>query len=111
LEDRRYRNVPDVDRYIDLIDACGLAEAESETISPSMLVTEMILMQLRLIEGMAIAAFRKRTGHDAIELFGETLERLAEMGLLTVSDTHIALTRRGRLLSDSVMAELAAATE
>jgi oxygen-independent coproporphyrinogen-3 oxidase len=111
VEGRRYRNIADVDRYIHLMDAFGLAEAESEEVSPSMLVTEMILMRLRLIEGMSIEVFRKRTGRDAIEVFGETLERLAEMDLLTVSETHIALTRQGRLLSDSVMAELVAATD
>lgn len=109
IDGRRYKNVSDVDEYIRLIDAQGHAEDESEIIDSPMLVTEMIMMQLRLIEGLSIAAFRERTGFDPVALFGDALDRLATLGLLTVSDTHIALTRRGRLVSDPVMADLAAA--
>ena len=107
----RYRNVPDERRYVNMINQSGDAETESETIDTSTLIHEMILMQLRLVEGICLAAFRRRIGVDALALFAEPLRRLTEIGVIGVSDTHLALTRKGRLVADAVMTELAVASE
>ncbi|MGB2984338.1 MAG: radical SAM family heme chaperone HemW [Phycisphaerae bacterium] len=109
INGRRYKNVADVDAYIRMIDKLGHAEAESEIVDTQMLMTEMIMMQLRLVEGLSIASFRQRTGADPLTLFADVLAQLTDLAFVTVSDTHIALTRQGRLLSDAVMAELVAA--
>ena len=106
IDGRRYKNVADVDEYVRLMDSRGHAEAESEVVDAQMLITEMIMMQLRLVEGLSVAMFRERTGADPLTLFGDVLNRLTGQGFITVSDTHIALTRQGRLVSDAVMAEL-----
>lgn len=111
LDGRRYKNVAHVAGYIRMVDEHGHAEAESEAIDTETLITEMIMMQLRLIEGLSIEAFRRRTGLDPIALFAQTLDPLTDRGLLTVSETHIAFTRRGRLVGDAIMAELVAAFE
>jgi oxygen-independent coproporphyrinogen-3 oxidase len=108
---RRYRNVADVDAYVRLIEEQGLAEAESETITREMLAIEMILLQLRLVEGMSIPAFAACTGANPVALFGATLDRLVESGQATVSKDQIALTRSGMLVSDAIMAELACACD
>ena len=108
---RRYKNVADVNGYIRAIDEHGHAEAESETIDTPMLITEMVMMQLRLLEGLSIEVFRRRTGLDPVALFGAALEKFKQQRVLTVSDTHIALTHRGRLFSDAVMRELVLASE
>ena len=94
-----------------MMDAQGHAEAESEIVQGETLVLEMILMQLRLNEGLSMAKFRRRTGHDPVVLFGETLDRLCELGLLTTTDERLALSRAGFLRANYVMAELAAAVE
>jgi len=106
---RRYKNVADVTRYIEMIDTMGVAEVESEQIDNRMLITEMIMMQLRMTEGLSLSDFRKRTEMDALELMGLTIGRLEREKLITVSDTHIALTQSGRLVADSVIVELASA--
>lgn len=111
LDGRRYKNVADIDEYIRRIDADGHAEAESEIVDTRMLATEMIMMQLRLVEGLSIEAFRRRVGVDPVARFGKALERLVELGHVTVTDTHIALTRTGRLISDAIMAELEASCD
>ena len=80
-----------------------------ETLDTSTLVTELIMMQFRLVEGLSLASFRMHTGLDALELFDPALTRLVEQGLLTVSSTHIALTLKGLLLADAVITELAGA--
>lgn len=109
VDGRRYKNVADVGGYIRAIDTQGHAETESETIDREMLATEMILMQLRLLEGLSIEAFRGRVGIDPATAFGEALGQMVELGFVVITATHIALTREGRLVSDAVMRELASA--
>ena len=108
LDERRYKNVADVNGYIRMIDEIGHAEVESETIDRSMLATELIMMQLRLVEGLSIEVFQRRTGTHPSALFGETLTRLVETGHVTTSEHSIALTRKGQLVGDAIITELAA---
>ena len=108
---QRYKNISDVDGYIRMIDSQGHAEVESEVTDTRKLMTEMIMMQLRLAEGLSIGSFRERVGIDPLRLFEDVLVRLLDFGLVTVSDTHIALTRKGRLVSDAVVAELTSACD
>jgi len=110
LNGRRYKNVADVAGYVRLIDRDGRAEAESETIDAEMLIVETVMMQLRLNEGLSIAAFRERIGLDPREFFGNTLERLVDLDLVAVTETHMALTRSGRLVANTVISELATAS-
>lgn len=107
LDGRRYKNAADVNAYVRMIDEHGHAEAEVELITREMLMHEMILMQLRLVEGLSVADYSARLGIDPREQFAGVIERLSAGGLLTASDTHIALTTRGRLVSDAVMTEFA----
>ena len=111
LGDRRYKNVADVARYISAMDELDHAEAESETIDTEKLITEIVMMQLRLAEGLSIESFRQRIGTGPVALFGSALDELKGRGVVTVSDTHIALTHDGRLVGDAVMAELVNAVE
>jgi len=106
---RRYKNVADVIKYVRMINESGHAEAESETIESEKLMLEMILMQLRLNEGLSIVDFRRRTGGDPITLFGEALVRLVNQGLLKITEARIELTDCGRLVANRVMVELASA--
>ncbi len=104
---RRYKNVSDVAGYVRMMDEQGQAEVESEMIEGETLMLEMILMQLRLNEGLNLADFRLRTGTDPIVLFGETLSRQVEQGWLEVDSRRIVLTSRGRLIANRVIEELA----
>lgn len=107
VANRRYKNVADLGAYIDAVERTGLAEAESETLTTEQLMTELILMQLRTVEGMSLTNFRKRTGIDPLTLFGDTVDHLVHQGLIRVTDTHLALTQPGFLVANAVMAELA----
>ena len=111
LDGRRYKNIADVNGYVRLIDAQGHAEAESEVVDDVMLRTEMVMMQLRLVEGLSVEAFRNRTDADPLTLFEVELSRFADLGLVTVSTSRIALTRSGRLMADAVIRDLAAACD
>jgi oxygen-independent coproporphyrinogen III oxidase len=107
INGRRYKNISDVAGYIRMIDERGHAEAESEPVEGETLIYEMLLMQLRLNEGLSVVDFKSRTGFDPFELFGSTLGGLIGQGLMAASQGHLSLTREGRLMSNRIMAELA----
>lgn len=107
INERRYKNIADVGGYVQSMEKHHHAEAEVETIDNEMLMYEMVMMQLRLVEGLSIKAFHDRTGSDPLELFGDYLGKLVEEGFVSVSPTHIALTLSGRLIANAIIAEFA----
>jgi len=109
LDRRRYKNVANIEAYIRLMDYRGDAVANWETLDWDCLMTEMVMMQLRLNQGLSIAAFQQRLKSDPRTVFAQPLGRLTKMGLVIVSNTHIALTRSGRLMTNAIIAELVAA--
>jgi len=106
--DRRYKNVADVEVYVRMMDEDGCAEAFHETINVATLIDEIIMMQMRLNEGLSRPAFQARTGLDFAELCSAKLRELEEGGLVSICDEYVALTRGGRLVADYVITELAA---
>lgn len=107
VDGRRYKNIAEVGGYLAGLKEHGHAESESEVLGRETFMHEIVLMQLRLVEGLSIQNFCDRTGANPIELFGEVLTRFVGEGYVTVSDTHISLTRKGRLVTNSIMTELA----
>ena len=68
---------------------------------------EMVMMGLRLAEGVNGAAFKEEVGMPLGDwLAGPGLERLLDGGLLLWRDTYLTTSRDGRLLLNAVLAEL-----
>ncbi len=67
---------------------------------------ETVIMGLRLIEGISIAALHQRFGLDLREYYGEVLDRLINQDLVAFRGEHLALTRKGLPLANQVMAQL-----
>ncbi len=106
FDGRRYKNIANVTQYVAMMNEFGHAEAEIEAIDTPMLITEMIMMQLRLVQGLCIADFHLRTGSDPLTQLQPQLDRMVDLGFIVVSDTHIALTGKGQLVGDAVIGEL-----
>lgn len=67
---------------------------------------EKLLLNLRLRQGLDLGEYAREFGVDAAALLREAHE-LAEEGLLTSGAGRAVLTRRGRLLADTVIQRLA----
>ena len=68
---------------------------------------EMVMMGLRLAEGVNGAAFEEEVGAPLADwLAGPGLERLLDGGLLLWRDTYLTASCDGRLLLNAVLAEL-----
>ena len=81
---------------------------ESRTVlSADERAAEMVMMGLRLAEGVNGAAFEEEVGAPLADwLVGPGLERLLDGGLLLWRDTYLTASRDGRLLLNAVLAEL-----
>jgi oxygen-independent coproporphyrinogen-3 oxidase len=102
---RRELNHRSVTTWINRVLAGQSPIAESEELSPEGRARELIMLNLRRCEGIALAEFRLQTGFDFHRLAGDALPRHLRQGLLEEHEGHVRLTREGRFLADTVFAE------
>jgi oxygen-independent coproporphyrinogen-3 oxidase len=65
---------------------------------------ENLLMHVRLTEGVNLSAYRARWGRAPAQ---DSITKLCELGLVTLEGDRLAATPRGRLVLNSIIAELA----
>jgi oxygen-independent coproporphyrinogen-3 oxidase len=98
----RWHNLLNTEAYITAVSESGTAVAERLEPGAGELAAEALFMGLRLTEGVELTQFRDQYGLDPIERFGDDYVRLRDAGLISVSGGRLALTERGRLLSNEV---------
>lgn len=101
INNERYTNEKDFESYFNKIDAGLLPVHQGEIITKDALMFEMIILRLRLNEGLEIKRFNERFSVDFKSLYNNVLEELLEEELI-VMDSHVRLTSLGRDLSNSV---------
>lgn len=67
---------------------------------------EYIMLALRLSEGLRFTDYKERFGHDVSDSLIKAAKRLEQNGLCRVTDKAVALTVKGFLVSNSVIAYL-----
>ena len=85
----------------------GHAISEEAALSPGEAADEALVMGLRLVEGIDADAIADRLGIPAIVNWRK-VDRLVASGHLTRDGGRIALTAAGRLLLDTILAEISA---
>jgi oxygen-independent coproporphyrinogen III oxidase len=83
----------------------GSAEPESTWYEPAKQLEEAWFLGLRMNAGVEIAVLDREFGAAAVAPALRVLPRLAEDGLITVTEGRVWLTGRGRLLSNEVFQE------
>jgi len=68
---------------------------------------ETAVLNLRRIKGIELGEYKRRTGFDAMELFGEVMRRQVAAGMLKVEAGRMFLTREALPVADSVLCEFA----
>jgi oxygen-independent coproporphyrinogen III oxidase len=77
-----------------------------ETITPALAMSDMLILGLRLIDGVSLQDFRGRFAVDATDAFAEQLAEPFASGLIEISGDRLRLTERGRLLGNEVFVRL-----
>jgi oxygen-independent coproporphyrinogen-3 oxidase len=98
----RWWNVRDHRRYIALAREGKSCVEGSEGLGPEDARREWVFLRLRDVEGFGGSEFRGTFGKDPGEFFPGLIPALLEEGLLEATGDRVALTERGRLLSDAV---------
>jgi oxygen-independent coproporphyrinogen-3 oxidase len=105
IDGRRWRNLPNLDRYVQVIETGESAEIECETLDPLAALRETAMLGLRLRDGIDAGAVSRRFGVDPIALFAPLMGPHVEAGLLELDAGRITLTRRGLLFANDVMGD------
>lgn len=99
-------NVRSVQDYVDLLKAGQLPQAGKETLSREQRRLEALYLALRQAKGIVVREFERLWGLDFDKIFGKTIHKIAEQGLMTADCERCALTARGMLYLDAVAALL-----
>jgi len=94
--------------WLAAIEETGSAIEEVTPIARDTAVEEMLMMGLRLTEGVARSRLEALAGRSAENLFGPALARLVEGGFLRLDDRRLAATAAGRQRLNAVLAALIA---
>jgi oxygen-independent coproporphyrinogen-3 oxidase len=101
----RYKNIADAAEYGRAIRSGRSPRTQEERLSPEHHARETAMLELRLNAGIDRQRFQRRFGVDPLRLFGEAIAKHAGLELIEVTPEAVRLTRRGRLVADSVVAD------
>lgn len=104
-EGKRFRNVANLNRYGAKLDEGDSPIDFEEKLDPAAALREHLAIQLRLVEGVDLAKFEARCGKIDSQTH-DTLRKLHQDGLVTLSEGAVKLTKRGVLFYDSVAVEI-----
>jgi putative oxygen-independent coproporphyrinogen III oxidase len=94
------------ERWLAAVEEAGTGTEEMAAIDRDDAVEEMLMMGLRLTEGVARARLEGAAGRDAEAIFGDNLASLVEGGFLTLDKDRLAATAAGRQRLNAVLAAL-----
>jgi putative oxygen-independent coproporphyrinogen III oxidase len=102
----RQRRAPE--SWLKAVEATGTGLEETVALGRPTVVEEMLMMGLRLAEGVSRRRLEAAAGEDLASLFRKTLPRLVEGGFLSLDTDRLAATAAGRQRLDAVLASLLA---
>ncbi|MDB6094432.1 MAG: oxygen-independent coproporphyrinogen oxidase [Verrucomicrobia bacterium] len=102
----RGANVADLDQWlVHLKNGKRMTEDRTE-VTPSLLAEDALVFGLRMNAGVDLKPWRERCPEAPWTTVLELIDRLTDNALAIRAGTHVRLTDRGRLLADSVGAEI-----
>lgn len=99
----RWRNVAEVERYVEAVRRGRSTTAERRALTREERLGDALITGLRLAEGVDLERLAQRYGVDVMERHGAALEPFVEAGLLAHASGRLRLTRSGMLLANEVL--------
>jgi oxygen-independent coproporphyrinogen-3 oxidase len=104
-------NIADLEKWADNV-GHGIRLTEDRVhLTPALLAEDALIFGLRMNAGVDLSTWRSRAPEAPWAVIDDTLTTLAAGNLLVRERDRVRLTRRGRLVADSVGAEIMAAFE
>ena len=101
MKDVRYRNVPELSKYLTLKDI----RTDVQPLTKEEQMEEFMFLGLRMVRGVRSDEFKKRFSCDMADVFGDVIAELRSEELLEVTKDGIHLTDYGMDLSNYCMAK------
>jgi oxygen-independent coproporphyrinogen-3 oxidase len=93
--------------WLEAVERDGLAAEERRAIPSEERLDEVVMMGLRIAEGISRSRFRARTGRDIEDAFDAArLQALIDGGFLMLDETGLRATPEGRMRLNAVLAAL-----
>lgn len=105
IEGMRCTNLKLPGEYIDSILRGGSSVDTCEQVSRETSMGETLMLALRTAQGLDRLRFKERYEVDALEVYPESVARLAAAGLVEIKPDSLRLTRKGLLIADEVAQE------
>ena len=109
VNEQRFRNTADMERYLKLFGTDGSKSGEvyeeTEVLSAQEQMEEFMFLGLRKMKGISGTEFEKTFGRTLDEVYGDTLDKLQRQGLIERAGDELRLTERGIDVSNYVFAE------
>lgn len=102
VDGRRAMNHRSTTTYLKRVLAGQSPVAESETLAPADRARELLVFNLRRLEGVDRQQFAARTGHELDALVMPQLADMVAHGLLSDNGRRVKLTRAGLFVSDAI---------
>ncbi|MBV8780818.1 MAG: hypothetical protein JO353_05410, partial [Phycisphaerae bacterium] len=87
------------------IDDGRLPAIDIETLLPPQRAGELIMLQLRLPDGVRFAELQQRFAIDANRIYRTELDRLQSMGMIEIDSLGFRLTEEALIYADAVAGE------
>ncbi|MCC6414905.1 MAG: radical SAM family heme chaperone HemW [Opitutaceae bacterium] len=102
----RGANIADLRKWHARVEQGRRMTEDRLALTPSQLAEDAFIFGLRMNEGVAVSPWRERAPDAPWLELEEIWQRLSEDGLAECADDRVRLTRRGRLLADTVGLEI-----
>ena len=102
---QRFSHHPHPQSYINAVRSGKVKGAHNEVISSALAQDETLMLGLRLVEGVTDKRFQERWGSSLYDTYGEIIDKLTAMGLITFSGGRVRLTTHARLLGNQIFQE------
>ncbi|MED3783791.1 radical SAM family heme chaperone HemW [Geobacillus stearothermophilus] len=100
----RRANIGPVRHYIAKVDNGEWPHRDVHRLTLQEQMEEEMFLGLRKTEGVSKVRFRQKFGRDMHDIFGTAIRAEVENGRLEETETHVRLTKRGKLLGNEVFA-------
>ncbi len=102
LGTQRWWNHRSLERYLKDIRDGRPPVSDTEVLGHDELMTEAIFLGMRTKKGIDLDDFSRRFGCNLLQEKGPALDHLEKQGLITIHDGHVAPTRRGLAVADTL---------
>lgn len=105
IEGVRFKNRPHLGEWEAAVAEGTLPAIDVERLSAEQREGEYMMLGLRLAVGVSMAEFEKKFGKRLADRFSGPLEQLSTLGLITINDDRVRLSKKGLPVADAVAAE------